>query len=83
MRSDLHGTGVRVTCIEPGLADTGFSAVRFSGDQAEADAVYRGIQPLTADDIAESVYWAATLPAHVNVNTIALIPSLKVSPRSR
>ena len=75
LRSDLHGTGVRVTCIEPGLADTEFSTVRFSGDKARADAVYRGIQPLTADDIAESVYWAATLPPHVNVNVIELMPT--------
>jgi 3-hydroxy acid dehydrogenase / malonic semialdehyde reductase len=74
LRSDLHGTGVRVTCIEPGMADTEFSIVRFSGDQAKTDAVYAGMQPLTADDIAESVYWAATLPPHVNVNTIELMP---------
>ena len=74
LRSDLHGTGVRVTCIEPGMADTEFSLVRFSGDQAKADAVYAGMQPLTADDIAESVYWTATLPPHVNVNTMELMP---------
>jgi 3-hydroxy acid dehydrogenase / malonic semialdehyde reductase len=74
LRSDLHGTGVRVTCIEPGMADTEFSAVRFSGDTTKADAVYAGMQPLTADDIAESVYWAATLPPHVNVNTMELMP---------
>ena len=74
LRSDLHGTGIRVTCIEPGMADTEFSVVRFSGDSAKADAVYTGMQPLTADDIAESVYWAATLPAHVNINTIELMP---------
>ena len=73
LRSDLHGTGVRVTCVEPGMADTEFSLTRFSGDQAKADAVYAGMQPLTPDDVAESIHWAATLPAHVNVNTIELM----------
>ena len=73
LRSDLHGTGVRVTSVEPGMADTEFSLTRFSGDQAKADAVYAGMQPLTPDDIAESIHWAATLPAHVNVNTIVLM----------
>jgi len=73
LRSDLHGTRVRVTCVEPGMADTEFSTVRFSGDRAKADAVYAGMQPMTADDIAESIYWAATLPEHVNVNTIELM----------
>jgi 3-hydroxy acid dehydrogenase / malonic semialdehyde reductase len=73
LRSDLHGTGVRVTCVEPGMADTEFSTVRFSGDKAKAGAVYAGMQPMTADDIAESIYWAATLPEHVNVNTIELM----------
>jgi 3-hydroxy acid dehydrogenase/malonic semialdehyde reductase len=75
LRSDLSGTGVRVTCVEPGMADTEFSLVRFSGDQQKADATYNGFQPLTADDIAESVYWAATLPPHVNINTIELMPT--------
>ena len=75
LRSDLHGTGVRVTCVEPGMADTEFSLTRFSGDQAKADAVYAGMQPLTPDDVAESIHWAATLPAHVNVNTIELMPT--------
>jgi 3-hydroxy acid dehydrogenase/malonic semialdehyde reductase len=75
LRSDLHGTGVRVTCVEPGMADTEFSLTRFSGDSGKADAVYAGMQPLTADDIAESIYWAATLPPHVNVNTIELMPT--------
>jgi 3-hydroxy acid dehydrogenase / malonic semialdehyde reductase len=73
LRSDLHGTGVRVTCVEPGMADTEFSTVRFTGDRAKADAVYAGMQPMTADDIAESIHWAATLPEHVNVNTIELM----------
>ena len=73
LRSDLHGTGVRVTCVEPGMADTEFSLTRFSGDRAKADAVYAGMQPMTPDDVAESIYWAATLPAHVNVNTIELM----------
>ena len=73
LRSDLSGTGVRVTCVEPGMADTEFSLVRFSGDQDKADAVYTGMQPMTADDIAESIHWAATMPAHVNVNTVELM----------
>jgi 3-hydroxy acid dehydrogenase/malonic semialdehyde reductase len=75
LRSDLHGTGVRVTCVEPGMAETEFSAVRYAGDTAKAGAVYSGMQPLTADDVAESIYWAATLPPHVNVNTIELMPT--------
>jgi 3-hydroxy acid dehydrogenase / malonic semialdehyde reductase len=73
LRSDLHGTGVRVTCVEPGMADTEFSLTRFSGDKTKADAVYAGMQPMTPDDVAESIYWAASLPAHVNVNTIELM----------
>ena len=75
LRSDLHGTGVRVSCVEPGMADTEFSLTRFSGDKSKADAVYAGMQPLTPDDIAESIHWAATLPEHVNVNTIELMPT--------
>jgi 3-hydroxy acid dehydrogenase/malonic semialdehyde reductase len=75
LRSDLHGTGVRVTCVEPGLSGgTEFSLVRFGGDAGRADAVYSGTAPLTADDIAEAVHWVASLPAHVNVNTIELMP---------
>ena len=75
LRSDLHGSGVRVTCVEPGMADTEFSLTRFSGDKTKADAVYAGMQPMTPDDVAESIHWAATLPAHVNVNTIELMPT--------
>jgi 3-hydroxy acid dehydrogenase / malonic semialdehyde reductase len=73
LRSDLHGTGIRVTCVEPGMADTEFSLVRFEGDQTKADGVYTGMQPMTAGDVAESIHWAASLPGHVNVNTIELM----------
>lgn len=74
LRSDLHGTGVRVTCVEPGLAGgTEFSTVRFNGDQNRANAVYANTDPLVADDIAEAVLWATSVPAHVNVNTIELM----------
>ena len=75
LRSDLHGTGVRVTSVEPGMADTEFSLVRFAGDRGKADSTYAGMQPLTADDIAEAIHWAATRPAHVNVNTVELMPT--------
>jgi 3-hydroxy acid dehydrogenase/malonic semialdehyde reductase len=74
LRSDLHGTGVRVTCIEPGLASgTEFSTVRFSGDQERAKAVYTGVEALGADDVAEAVHWVAGLPAHVNINTLEMM----------
>jgi 3-hydroxy acid dehydrogenase/malonic semialdehyde reductase len=75
LRSDLHGTGVRATSVEPGLSgETEFSTVRFSGDQAQADAVYAGMQPLVPADIAEAVYWVVSQPPHVNVNTIEMMP---------
>jgi len=75
LRSDLHGTGVRVTSIEPGLSgETEFSTVRFGGDQDKADAVYAGTQPLVPADIAEAVYWVVSQPAHVNINTIEMMP---------
>src|SRR3984957_9646529 len=75
LRSDLHGTGVRVTCVEPGLVGgTEFSQVRFGGDRERAAAVYAGTQPLTADDIAAAIEWASSQPPHVNVNVIELMP---------
>ena len=74
LRSDLHGTGVRVTCIEPGLAGgTEFSTVRFNGDQQRASAVYTGVDALGPDDVAEAIHWVASLPAHVNVNVLELM----------
>ena len=74
LRSDLHGTGVRVTCVEPGMAGgTEFSTVRFEGDQDRARAVYAGVQPLGPEDVAESIHWVASLPPHVNVNTIEIM----------
>ncbi len=74
LRADLHGTGVRVTNIEPGLAESEFSYVRFNGDQQKADEVYKGTDPLTPEDIAETVFWAANRPAHVNINSLEIMP---------
>ena len=75
LRADLLGTPIRVSNIEPGLCGgTEFSSVRFHGDSAKADKVYENTQPLTADDIAETVHWVATLPAHVNINNLQLMP---------
>ncbi len=76
LRADLAGSGVRATNIAPGLCGgTEFSNVRFKGDDAAAAKVYEGTEPLTAKDIADTAYWIATLPAHVNVNTIELMPT--------
>ncbi len=74
LRSDLHGTGVRVTSIEPGMAETEFTLVRTGGNQAASDALYKGVRPLTADDIAEMIYWVAALPQHVNINRLEVMP---------
>ena len=75
LRSDLQGTNIRVTNIEPGIVETQFSLVRFKGDKARADAVYANTAPLQADDVAETVFWASTLPPHVNINRIELMPT--------
>jgi len=74
LRSDLHGTGVRVTSIEPGMAETEFTLVRTGGDRAASDALYRGANPMTAEDIAEALFWVATLPPHLNINVLELMP---------
>jgi serine 3-dehydrogenase len=74
LRSDLSGTGVRVTSIEPGMVETEFTVVRNGGDQAASDTFYAGVNPMTGGDIAETVLWVASLPAHVNINTLELMP---------
>ena len=74
LRCDLAGTGVRVTSIEPGMAETEFTVVRTGGDQAASDALYANVNPLTAEDHAELFWWLANLPPHVNINTLELMP---------
>jgi NADP-dependent 3-hydroxy acid dehydrogenase YdfG len=74
LRADLIGSPIRVTNIEPGLAETEFSLVRFKWNKARASEIYKGTQPLTADDIAETVYWVTSLPPHVNVNRLEVMP---------
>jgi NADP-dependent 3-hydroxy acid dehydrogenase YdfG len=75
IRTDLAGTNVRSTNIEPGMAETEFSLVRFKGDKEKSDNLYKNAHPLTPEDIAESVYWVATLPQHVNINTPEIMPT--------
>ena len=75
LRADLHGTGVRVTTLEPGMAQTEFTLVRTHGDQAASDALYAGAQPMRAEDIADTIFWVANLPAHLNVNRLELMPT--------
>lgn len=80
LRADLVKTPVRATNIEPGLCGgTEFSNVRFRGDDARAASVYDQVQPLTAEDIAETVFWVATLPSHVNINVVELTPTCQAS----
>lgn len=75
LRSDLQGTNIRVTNIEPGMVQTQFSLVRFKGDKSKADAVYAKTSPLLPEDVAGAVLWAATLPPHVNINRIEMMPT--------
>lgn len=75
LRSDVQGTGVRVTCIEPGMVETEFSVVRYRGDAQKAAAVYQGMTPLSAEDIADATWWCLSRPAHVNINVVELMPT--------
>ena len=74
LRCDLAGTGVRVTSVEPGMAETEFTLVRTGGDQAASDALYSNMNPMTAGDHAELFWWLANLPPHLNINAIELMP---------
>jgi serine 3-dehydrogenase len=75
LRSDLAGTGVRVTSIEPGMVETEFTIVRTGGVKAASDALYANMDPMTAEDIAETIWWVANLPPHVNINVVELMPT--------
>jgi len=79
MRIDLLPHHIKVTAVNPGMVETEFSLVRFDGDDQKAKQVYNGMQPLTPEDIAETIYWAATRPAHVNINDIIIMPSVQAS----
>jgi len=74
LRCDLRGTGVRVSNIEPGLCESEFSLVRFGGDQAKYDATYAGAEPIQPQDIAETIFWILNQPAHININSLELMP---------
>jgi serine 3-dehydrogenase len=74
LRCDLAGTGVRVTSIEPGMAETEFTIVRTGGDKEASDKLYAGMNPMTSEDFADLFWWIATLPPHLNINTLELMP---------
>lgn len=79
MRIDLLPHHIKVTAINPGMVETEFSIVRFDGDAERAKKVYDGMQPLTPEDIAETVWWVCNRPAHVNINDIIIMPSVQAS----
>ena len=74
LRTDLHGTGVRVTSIEPGMAETEFTVVRNGGDQVASDKLYAGAHPITGNDIADTIWWIANLPAHLDICRLEIMP---------
>ena len=79
MRIDLLPHQIRVSAINPGMVETEFSIVRFHGDEERAKKVYEGLQPLTPQDIAETVFWVASRPAHVNINDIIIMPTVQAN----
>lgn len=79
MRIDLLPHNIKVSAINPGMVDTEFSLVRFKGDEDRAKKVYMGMQPLTAEDIAETIFWVASRPAHVNINDIIIMPAVQAN----
>ena len=74
LRCDVAGTGVRVTSVEPGMAETEFTIVRTGGDKQASDKLYAGMDPMTSEDLADLFWWLANLPPHLNINTIELMP---------
>jgi serine 3-dehydrogenase len=74
LRCDLAGTGVRVTSVEPGMAETEFTIVRTGGDKEASDKLYAGMDPMTSEDLADLFWWLANLPPHLNINTVELMP---------
>jgi 3-hydroxy acid dehydrogenase/malonic semialdehyde reductase len=79
MAIDTLGSGVRTTSVDPGMVETEFSVVRFSGDEKKAEAVYTGMRPLTADDVADAVVFCTTRPPHANVREMVLMPTDQAS----
>lgn len=79
LRLELVGSGVKVSTVDPGLVDTEFSTVRFHGDRDRADAVYRGMKPLTAADVAETVLWVADRPPHVQITEVVVFPTAQAA----
>lgn len=79
MRIDLLPHHIKVTAVNPGMVETEFSVVRFEGDEQRAKKVYEGLQPLTPDDVADTVYWVTQRPAHVNINDILIMPAAQAT----